>query len=350
MKASLPVRPEIRRRKNYEVPVEGRLHKIRLDSNENTTGCSPAVLRSLAKLSGKQLAIYPEYRSPTRVLARYFGVRPEELMIANGGDDALRVFFDVFVDQGSSVVLCEPTFPMYRFFAEIAGAKIEVCHHDSAMRFPLEGVLRALRTKPRVLFIANPNNPTGTLLQPAEIEKLLKAAIHTAVVIDEAYGEFSGVTVRPMIRKYPQLFVVRTFSKAAGLAGLRLGAVISRKDSLENLRRAMPPYPVNVAALAAACAAIRDGAGLRRYVLEVKRLRSWFDGELRRLGVTTYPSAANFLLANFGPGGPRLFARLQAQGILLRERSQEIGPGFVRISIGTQREMVRLRNAIERLR
>jgi histidinol-phosphate aminotransferase len=153
-----------------------------------------------------------------------------------------------------------------------------------------------------------------------------------------------------LIRKYPQLFVVRTFSKAAGLAGLRLGIVMSCKDSLENLRRAMPPFPVNVAALAAACAAIRDRSSLRSYVVEVKRLRAWFDAQLKLFGVTTYPSAGNFLLANFGSGGPRLFARLEAQGILLRDRTKEIGPGFVRISIGTQREMVRLRNAIERLR
>jgi len=348
MKVSLPVRQAILRRQGYEAPVEGRFDKIRLDFNENTAGCSPAVLRALARLSAKELAMYPEYGPTTRELARYFGVRAGELMMLNGADDALRAFFDVFVEPGSSVLLCEPTFTMYRFYAEVFGAKIQACRYDSAMNFPFGDVLRSLRTKPRVLFVANPNNPTGTLLGRAEIETLLKAATHTAVVIDEAYVEFSGVTVVGMIRKYPQLFVVRTFSKAAGLAGLRLGGVIAREDSLENLRRAMPPFPVNIAALAAARAAIRDRRTLTGYVREVKRLRAEFDAELRRLGATTFPSAGNFLLADFGSKGPRLFRRLEREGFLLRERSKEIGPGFVRVSIGTQKEMARLQHAIER--
>jgi histidinol-phosphate aminotransferase len=350
MKVSLPVRPAILKRQNYRAPFEGRLHKVRLDFNENTAGCSPAVVRALARLSPKQLAMYPEYGKSTREVARYFGVGAEELMLANGADDALRAVFDAFVEPGSRVLLCEPTFPMYRFYAEIFGAKIRVCRYDSAMKFPLEAVLGELRRKPRVVFAANPNNPTGTLVPRAEIERLLKAAARTAVVIDEAYVEFSGMTAVPMIHEYPQLFVVRTFSKAAGLAGLRLGVVIARKDSLENLRRAMPPFPVNIAALAAARAAMRDRATLRGYVREVKRLRTWFDAELKRLGVTTYPSGGNFLLADFGPEGPALFKRLERKGFLLRERTKEIGPGFVRISIGTEREMTRLMNAIERLR
>jgi len=252
MKAKLPFRRAILERRTYEPPAEGRGNKVRLDFNENTAGCSPAVLRALAKLSEKQLAMYPEYQAPTRRLARYFGVRPGELLLANGGDDALRVFFDAFVSAGSHILICEPTFPMYRYYAEIFGAKIDVLRYGRAMEFPLDGVIAALKKKPRVLFIANPNNPTGTLAPQEGLRKIFDAATHTAVVIDEAYAEFSGVTVVPWIRRYPQLFVVRTFSKAAGLAALRLGVVIANAESLSLLRRAMPPFPVNVAALVAA--------------------------------------------------------------------------------------------------
>ena len=115
---------------------------------------------------------------------------------------------------------------MYRYWGEIAGAKIEAERYGPAMEFPLERVLRALASRPRALFVCNPNNPTGTLLEKSVIETILKAATHTAVVVDEAYAEFSALTVIPWIGQYPQLFVARTFSKAAGLAGLRLGAVI----------------------------------------------------------------------------------------------------------------------------
>jgi histidinol-phosphate aminotransferase len=348
MKVHLPVREAILNRRTYEAPANGRSDKLRLDFNENTSGCSPAVRRALAKLSTKQLAMYPEYRAPTRRIARYFGVRPEELLLTNGGDDALRVFFDTFVEAGSHILICEPTFPMYRYYAEIYGAQISVLRYGSEMEFPLESVIAALRKKPRVLFIANPNNPTGTLLQKEELRRILKAATHTAVVMDEAYAEFSGFSVVRWIKKYPQLFVARTFSKVAGLAALRLGAVIACKESLALVRRAMSPFPVNLAALAAAEAALNDPATMQRYVNGVKRLRAWFAAELGKLGVKAYPSAGNFLLANFGPSGPALFRTLEERGILLRERSKDIGPGFVRITIGTQSEMRRLLKTIRK--
>lgn len=346
MKCRLPVRRAILKRRTYEAPAEGRSNKLRLDFNENTSGCSPAVRRALTKLSAKQIAMYPEYQAPTERLARYFGVRPQELVLANGGDDALRVFFDAFVDYRSAILICEPTFPMYRYYAEIYGARIAVTRYTSEMEFPVEEVVAALRKKPRVLFIANPNNPTGTLLPREAIRKILNVATHTAVVIDEAYAEFSGVTVVPWIRKYPQLFVARTFSKVAGLAGLRLGGVIACEASLSFVRRAMPPFPVNLAALVAAEAAIADHRTMRRYVNEVQRLGGWVALELEKLGVKTFSSAGNFLLANFGAPGPALFRKLERRGILVRDRSKDIGAGYVRITIGTGPEMRRLMQAI----
>jgi len=346
MKVHLPVRKAILNRRTYEAPAEGRSGKLRLDFNENTTGCSPAVRRALAKLSTKELAMYPEYQEPTVRLARYFGVRPQELLLTNGGDDALRVFFDTFVEAGSSILICEPTFPMYRYYAEIYDARISMLRYGSEMQFPLDDVVAELRKKPPVLFLANPNNPTGTLFGFKELAKILGAASHTAVVMDEAYAEFSGFTALPWIRKFPQLFVARTFSKVAGLASLRLGAVMACKESLALVRRAMPPFPVNLAALVAAETAVRDRATMRAYVNEVKRLRKWFAAELQELGVRAFPSAGNFLLANFGPSGPSLFRKLEKRGILLRERSKDVGPGFVRITIGTSPEMKKLLKAI----
>jgi histidinol-phosphate aminotransferase len=216
------------------------------------------------------------------------------------------------------------------------------------MRFPLEKVLSALARKPRVLFVANPNNPTGTLLSRDALREIFEAATHTAVVIDEAYAEFSGETVIPWIHKHANLFVVRTFSKAAGMAALRLGAVIAEQNSLGLLRRAMPPFPINIAALVAAEAALKDRVTIRRYVSRTVRLRESFAAQLSRIGVRTFPSAGNFLLADFGATGPELFARLAREGILVRERAKDISPGFVRISIGTEQEMRRLLRAIIR--
>jgi histidinol-phosphate aminotransferase len=274
-------------------------------------------------------------------------VHAQELLLTNGGDDALRVFFDTFVEPGTSILICEPTFPMYRYYAEIAGAKITALRYGKEMEFPLEEVIAGLRKRPRVLFIANPNNPTGTLLREKELRRILQAARHTVVVMDEAYSEFSDFTAVPWIRRYPQLFVARTFSKVTGLAALRLGAVIANEKSLALVRRAMPPFPVNLAALVAAEAAVGDRSAMRAYVNEVKRLRTWLAAELRKLNVSTFPSAGNFLLAYFGPQGPALFRRLEKQGILLRDRSKDMGKGFVRITIGADSE---IRQLLRRIR
>jgi histidinol-phosphate aminotransferase len=169
------------------------------------------------------------------------------------------------------------------------------------------------------------------------------------VVIDEAYTEFAGVTLVPYIKKFSNLFVARTFSKTAGLAALRLGTVIANAESLSYLRRAMPPFPVNLAALVAAEAAVRDRGAMRRYVRNIQKTRAWFAKELHREGVKNFPSAGNFLLADFGPEGPRLFQRLERDGILLRDRSKDMGPGFVRITIGTEAEMKLLVQKIKQL-
>lgn len=348
MKVQLPVRQAILDRRTYEAPAEGRSGKVRLDFNENTSGCSPAVRRALAKLTVKQLAMYPEYEKSTERLARYFDVSPEELLLTNGGDDALRVFFDTFVEPNTSILICEPTFPMYRYWAEIAGAQVCALRYGANMEFPIDKVLAALRKNPRVLFIANPNNPTGTLIGEKELRCILEAATQTVVVMDEAYAEFSDFTALPRIREYPQLFVARTFSKVAGLASLRLGAVLGCSESLAMVRRAMPPYPVNLAALVAAAAATNDPARMRSYVAEVKRMRVWVARELCQLGVKTYPSAGNFLLADFGPTGPALFRKLEGKGILLRDRSKDMGSGFVRITMGTSAEMRQLLKLIRK--
>jgi histidinol-phosphate aminotransferase len=339
MTVRLPVRRAILERRTYDAPSAGRRGKIRLYFNENTTGCSEAARAAVHQMSSKELAMYPEYEGPAKILARYFGVQPAELLLTNGGDDALRVFFDTFVEPDSRILICEPTFPMYRYYAEIAGSRVETLHYSREMEFPLGAALQALRKQPRVFFLANPNNPTGTLVEKTAIEKILRAASRTAVVLDEAYSDFSGITGVPWIHGHPNLFVAKTFSKAAGLAGLRLGAVIARRDSLALVRRAVPPFPVNAAALAAGVAAVRERHAIERYIRKTKRLREWFGAELERRDVRVYPSAGNFLLADFGGIGPAVFRRLARNGILIRERSKDLGPGFARITIGTQKEL-----------
>jgi histidinol-phosphate aminotransferase len=337
----------------YNAPQEGRAKKLRLDFNENTVGCSPAVLRALSKMTAEEMAIYPEYQTTTKRLARFFHVRPAEIHLTNGIDDALHLIADTFLNDGDSVLIVEPTFDMYRFFAELAGAQVIALRYDEEMRFPVDAVVRALRQParhcPRVLYIANPNNPTGTLVQREELRRILNAASQTLVLVDEAYFDFSGLTILPWIRKYPNLLVARTFSKSAGLAALRVGCLFGKAEILAAMRRACTPYPVNSAALVAAEAATHDPRFLRNYTREVLKSRAMLEKGLVSLGGRIYPSSANFVLADFGPSAKRLVRALERKGILVRGRRDFPREGFVRISAGTRADTRKVLRAMEKI-
>jgi histidinol-phosphate aminotransferase len=353
----IPVRRAVLAMAPYGAPEEGRAAKLRLDFNENTVGCSPAVLRALSRMTAEQMAIYPEYQATTKRLARFFHVRPDEIHLTNGIDDALHLIADAFIEDGDSVLVAEPTFDMYRFFSELAGARVVALRYDDEMKFPVEGVLREVSNSsnrkasstPRVLFISNPNNPTGTLVQPEDLRRILRTASRTLVLVDEAYFDFSGLTILPWIRQYSNLLVARTFSKSAGLAALRLGCLFGKPEILSVMRRACTPYPVNTAALVGAEASIRDARFLRNYTREVLRSRAVLEKGLARLGARIFPSAANFLLADFGPGAHRMVRALERRGILVRERKDFSREGFVRISAGTRADTRRLLRAIEEI-
>jgi histidinol-phosphate aminotransferase len=240
---------------------------------------------------------------------------------------------------------------MYRFYSELAGARIVAPRYDGEMQFPWQEVLNLLGADaPRVFFLPNPNSPTGNLLSLVEIRRILDAAKQTMVVIDEAYFEFSGVTVIPWIRRHANLIVTRTFSKTAGLAGLRLGCIFVNRDLAASMRKSQSPYPVNAAALVAAEAAMRDRAFIARTVREVKAGRQLLQRGLARLGVRYFPSGGNFVLVYLGEPAKKIVAALDRKGILVRDRSSDFsGEGYVRITAGTPAQTRRLLRELETL-
>jgi histidinol-phosphate aminotransferase len=254
----------------------------------------------------------------------------------------------VFIDPGDAVLVPEPTFSMYRFFSQVAGARIVSVRYDKEMQFPVAATVRELKRSPKILFIANPNNPTATLVDKGALARILDAAPRTMVFVDEAYFEFSGLTVLPWIRQRKNLIVSRTFSKAAGLAALRLGALFACSEVVAAMQRAFTPYPVNSLALVAAEAAVSDEQYVNNYVDEVRESREELARGLEKMGARVFPSAANFVLVDFGTGGTRLAKDLERRGILVRDRASEFGrDGFVRITAGTLAQTRQLLKAIE---
>ena len=336
-------------RKRPAMP-EGRAGALRLDMNESMVGCSPHVRAALRGLKSEELAMYPEKGTAAARFAPFLEVDPRELVLTAGIDDALRLISDVFLERGRSVLLVEPTFPMYRFYAEQHGARIRILRCSEDLQFPLLDVLRALRQNPTVFFLPNPNNPTGALLSKKTLARILDAASRTLVAVDEAYFEFSGVTVLPWIRKRRNLVVTRTFSKAAGLAGLRIGCILAHRELAAVFRSCQDPFPIGVAQLAAAEAALRDAKFTRRAAAEIIRGRKVLETGLAQLGVRVFPSVANFVLAELGKRGAKIIASLARQGILIRDQSEAIGrTGFVRITAGSPAQMHFFLRALEKV-
>lgn len=348
MKSAIKIRSAVERMRAYHPPLEGRTEKLRMDFNENPIGCSPAVRRALAKLTAATISTYPEQETVRGKVAKHFGVDASEVLLTNGTDEALSLVVNTFVEPRDTVLLVEPTYAMYRFYSELAGARIVAPRYDGQMQFPWKDMLAALRKAPRVLFLPNPNSPIGCILSHEELRRLLKAAPRTIVVVDEAYFEFSEVTVIPWIRRYDNLIVTRTFSKTAGLAGLRLGCIFARRDLAAVMHKAQSPYPVNAAALAAAEAAIKDRAFIRDTVRQVAQGKRELANGLVRLGVKHFPSAGNFVLVYLGECAKDVVAALARKGILVRDRSSDFGgEGYVRVTLGTLLQTRRLLRELE---
>jgi histidinol-phosphate aminotransferase len=349
MKSKIRPRRAVEQFRERPPMLENRRGKLRLDMNESAMGCSPKVRVALRRLSAEEIAMYPEKENAAARIAPSFGVSAGELTLAAGIDDALRLIADVFIERGRDVLLVEPMFPMYRFHAEQRGARIQALFCDEEMRFPLRDVLQRLKRGPAVFFLANPNNPTGLLLGEEALAKILDAAARTLVVVDEAYFEFSGVTVLRWIRQRKNLIVTRTFSKASGLAGLRIGCVFANRGITELLKRTQTPFPVGSTQLAAAEAALRDPAFTQRAATEILRGRKLLENGLRGMGVRVFPSAANFLLADFGTRGTEVIHALAKRGILIRDQSAATGrPGHARITAGTPAQMRRFLDELKR--
>jgi histidinol-phosphate aminotransferase len=320
----------------YSPPADGRHDAIRLDFNENTVGCSPTVIEFLkTRLTADALSIYPEYSQAKAELAAFFGVAENEMLFTNGTDEAIQVMINTYIDDGDDVLILRPSYAMYRFYAELAGASIREIDFHSDLSFPLEQLLDAIRPDTRAILIANPNNPTGTGIGVAGIERILQAAPEAAVLIDEAYFDFSGVTVLPLLARYANLFVSRTFSKVYGMAAMRFGCLFSQSENVRMLHKAQSPYSVNTLAALAARAAIRDTAYVRDYACEVLAAREIIYNGLHDLGIRAYPSEANFILFEAGDRAIPIRDELRRRRVLVRDRSYEI-PGAVRVTVGTR--------------
>ena len=329
----------------YSAPEEGRLEYLRLDFNENTRGPSPKVLEALYALKAEEYGCYPEYEELLSAISNYLRIDRNYILPTNGSDEAIKSIFQTYIQRGDEVILFSPSYAIYEIYAALAEAKQVVIslEEKSGYAYPVEVILNAIKPETRLIAIVNPNNPTGSWLDRQDLIKILEKNPKTIVVLDECYAPFAKSSDVDLVAKYPNLMITQTFSKSFGLAGLRVGYVVSHPENIGYLKRViLPTFSLSRIAAVAAMAALKDKAYLDSYVEEVLVGRQLLIEKMNQMGFKPYPSRGNFVLVNFGDQLESIKARLKKNKILVREKKEGL-----RISIGTLEQTQRLIKAIE---
>jgi len=332
-------RARVQAMKEYHPPL-GCRDALRLDFNENTLECSPKVREALAQISAGSLTRYPEREPVEAIVAAHLDLKPEQVALTNGVDEAIHVLFEAFLDTGDELLLPVPTYTMYEVYASATDARVVAVQAADNLEFPFDRLIAAITPQTKIIAIANPNSPSGSAATRAQLLDLALRAPHAVLLVDEAYYHFHGETVMDLVGKVSNLIVARTFSKAYGLAGLRLGLLAGPIELMRWIRRVLSPYSVNSVALACLPPALNDTTYLNWYVSEVLASRTDFEAALDTARIRRWPSRANFILVDIGARHAEFVRLMRNAGVLVRDRSSDPGcDGRVRITVGTRGQM-----------
>ena len=324
----------------YHPPLASR-DMLRLDFNENTFAPSPRVMERLAQVTAADLTKYPEREPMEHVVAAKFGLAPEQVLLTNGVDEAIHLLCVTFLEDGDEALVCTPSFFMYDVSVGLmTRGGLRAVQADATLQFSLARMLAAITERTKLILVASPNNPTGATVGREDLLALASAAPQAVLFVDEAYFHFHGETTMGDVGSIPNLIVGRTFSKAYGLANLRLGMIAGDARLMGFVRKASSPYNVNGIALECLRVALEDDAYLDWYVEQVRVGRARTMAALEALNVPYFSSEANFVLMKIGPKHREFVAAMRAHAVLVRDRSSDPGcDGFVRITIGVEEHM-----------
>lgn len=329
----------------YKPPLDGRSPQshLLLDFNERTLPVAKVIEDALVDyIRSGRMQMYPAYGDTVDLIAGYCGVSPAQLMITNGSDQGIDLIIRSACREGDEAIIPGPSFAMYSQCAKVENLSLIEPQYTREGGFPVAGVLAAVSAKTRVICIANPNNPCGTVARREDIVAIAKAAPQAAVLVDECYYEYSGQTVVDLVDELPNLVVTRTFSKTWGIPSLRLGYVISSADNILALLNVRGPYDINQLAVVAIRAALANPQYTQEYVREVMaESKPMLEAFLRERNITYWPSGANYVWM-FPPNSEELNCLLQANAILVRPKSDAEGRVGLRITLGTVEQTERV--------
>jgi len=336
----------------YQLPEGSRKNKIRLDMNENLMHCSPKVLEVLTKLNPEDIASYPENGVLVKKLATQHRLAPGEVLVTNGGDDAIRCIMDTYIDSEESVVITTPSYSMFKIILQQRNAHIIEVLYTSDFSFPVSNFLSAIGRGVRMAIMVNPGNPTGTSIREEDLMRILIKAqgSEVIVVLDETYCHYAMKSYIELVAEFDNLIVMHTMSKAYGLTGLRVGYIASNRFNIEQLNKINLPFPVNALAIPAAQAALEDSAFIEMVIREVQKEKQFLYEELQKLDLAVKMTDINFLLIDFEENCNRVHTLLMERGILVKNmNAMPLMNGYLRISIGTRKEHILLLKALEEI-
>lgn len=299
---------------------------LRLHLNENTGGCSQKVVDAVRAFDATALAKYPDFTLAVQDTAAFLGVDPDRLVLTNGLDEGILLASIAFLgdrDITPEVIVAQPAFEPYLSGAHAMNARVIAVPPGADYAFPSEGVLAAITPRTRLIYVNNPNNPSGQPIAKAAIHRVAQAAPHAVVFVDEAYHDFLGENFLAEAAAYPNVLVGRTFSKAFGLAGMRVGVMIASPQLLEPIRKCMPLFNLNVVAVAALRAAIADPAFRTWYVAQANESKQLVYAACQRAGLKCWKSAANFVLIDGGARARQIIDGMIAEGVFVRDRTKD---------------------------
>ena len=341
-------RRDVKALKAYPLTPVLRRDYLRLDLNESNWGCAPSVLEAIGSLNPEMVGFYPDYADLQVEINRHLGLTPAQFILSNGADDGIRAVMQTFVESGDKVVLATPSFGMIALHARVMGARILEVPYQADLKFPAEGFLKLAEEQPKLIAVVRPDSPCGDAISRSQLIALLEKAPNSLIMLDETYHHFLEESCLDLLGRYSNLLILQSFSKAVGLAGLRLGMVAAQPELVNEMRKVNPPFAVNAVAVAAGKAALQAGTYVQEVVAKMKREKVWLLKELANLGISPRNSRANFVLANLGDRSASIHQKLLEAGILVKHLSGiPILAGHFRIAVAPREGGERLVEALK---